>query len=76
MATVKQFEELAVWQRARALVKEVCASAQQPAFHRDFSLRDPIRRAATSTMPNIAEGLERRTRREFILQRVTFNLKP
>ena len=66
MATAKQFEDLGVWQDARVLVKQVYAISRQRAFYRDFGLRDQIRRAATSTMSNIAEGFERGTRKEFI----------
>ena len=66
MATVKQFEDLGVWQDARALVKEIYATSKQHAFYRDIGLREQIRRAATSTMSNIAEGFERGTRKEFI----------
>ncbi|MGH7578022.1 MAG: four helix bundle protein [Longimicrobiales bacterium] len=35
-------------------------------FARDFGLRDQMRRAAVSVMANIAEGFERRGRREFV----------
>ncbi|HEY5911747.1 MAG TPA: four helix bundle protein [Verrucomicrobiae bacterium] len=66
MATAQQFEDLHVWQEARALVKEVYNLSRQRLFHRDFALRDQITRAATSTMSNIAEGFERGTRKEFI----------
>ena len=66
MATVKQFEDLGVWQDARVLVKDIYSASKQRAFYRDFGLRDQIRRAATSTMSNIAEGFERGTRKEFI----------
>jgi len=38
----------------------------QRAFHLDFGLRDQIRRAAISTMSNIAEGFERGTKKEFV----------
>ena len=54
MATAKQFEDLGVWQDARVLVKEIDTGSKQRAFYRDFGLRDQIRRAATSTMSNIA----------------------
>ena len=66
MATVKQFEDLQVWQEARLLVREVYKVTKDPAFRRDFGLRDQITRAATSTMSNIAEGFERGSRKEFI----------
>src|SRR6266516_4848478 len=66
MATAQQFEDLGVWQDARVLVKEIYTASRQRAFFRDFSLRNQIRGAATSTMSNIAEGFERGTRKEFI----------
>ena len=66
MATAQQFEDLQVWQEARALVREICKVTKQRLFRRDFNLRDQITRAATSTMSNIAEGFERGTRKEFI----------
>ena len=66
MATAKQFEDLGVWQDARVLVNDIYTASKQRAFYRDFGLRDQIRRAATSTMSNLAEGFERGTRKEFI----------
>lgn len=66
MATAQQFEDLGVWQDARVMVREVYKITNQRDFRRDFSLRDQITRAATSTMSNIAEGFERGSRKEFI----------
>jgi four helix bundle protein len=66
MATVKQFEDLGVWQDARALAKTIYAASKQRAFYRDVGLHEQIRRAATSAMSNIAEGFERGSRKEFI----------
>ena len=66
MATVQQFEDLHVWQDARALVNSVYTASKQRDFYRDLSLREQIRRAAVSAMSNIAEGFERGTRKEFI----------
>jgi four helix bundle protein len=66
MATVQQFEDLHVWQDARALVREIYKISKQRLFGRDFGLRDQITRAATSTMSNVAEGFERGSRKEFI----------
>lgn len=66
MATVKQFEDLHVWQDARQLVSAVYSVSKARAFNQDFGLRDQIRRAAVSVMSNIAEGFERGTRKEFV----------
>ncbi len=66
MSTVKQFEDLQVWQDARALVKDIYSASEERGFYRDIGLREQIRRAATSTMSNIAEGFERGSRKEFI----------
>ena len=65
MATATKFEDLEVWQIAFDLVKEVYAFSRKPPFSRDFSLKDQVRRAATSSMTNIAEGFCRRSATEF-----------
>jgi four helix bundle protein len=62
----KRFEELVVYQRTRALVKEVYALTRRPAFAKDWGLADQIRRAAVSTMSNIVEGFERGSNVEFV----------
>jgi len=66
MATAQQFEDLHVWQDARALVNSIYTTSKQRDFYRDLSLREQIRRATISAMSNIAEGFERGTRKEFI----------
>ncbi len=66
MATVRQFEDLSVWQYARRLVNAVYSASKVRVFERDYALREQIRRAAISTMSNIAEGFERGTRKEFV----------
>ena len=66
MATVQTFEELKVWQEARLLVNEIYRLTKAGPFLRDRDLRSQIRRAATSTMSNVAEGFERGSRQEFI----------
>ena len=66
MATAQQFEDLGVWQDARALSKLIYCVTKQHEFYRDIDLRRQIRSAAVSTMSNIAEGFERGTRKEFI----------
>jgi four helix bundle protein len=66
MATARQLEDLNVWQEARLVVGAICAASRAKAFNQDFNLRDQIRRAAISTMSNIAEGFERGSRKEFV----------
>jgi four helix bundle protein len=60
------FEDLKTWQLARDLVRDVYLVTSTPAFSRDAALRDQLRRAAVSSMSNVAEGFERGTKREFI----------
>ena len=65
MSTFKRFEDIAAWQRARVLTKEVYRLTSQKEFSRDFALKDQIRRASVSIMSNIAEGFERSGTGEF-----------
>jgi len=60
------FEDLRVWQTARALTNAVYEHTDTGAFSQDFGLRDQIQRAAVSIMSNISEGFESRTRSQFI----------
>ena len=66
MGSVEQFEDLGVWQEARQLLRTVYSASKQRTFYRDGGLREQIRRAAASTMSNIAEGFERGSKKEFI----------
>ena len=66
MATIDKFEELEVWQRARALAARVYRLTHGERFSRDFGLRDQIQRAAVSIVSNIAEGFGRRSNNQFI----------
>lgn len=63
---IKAFEELKVWQDARAFVKSIYNLTDLPKFNNDYGLKDQIQRAAVSIMNNIAEGYERDNNREFI----------
>ncbi|MGQ1911805.1 four helix bundle protein [Marinifilum sp. RC60d5] len=62
MGTIKQFEDLMIWQESRRLVNEVY---KQLSSCKDYSFRDQIQRAAVSVMNNIAEGFERKSGKEF-----------
>jgi four helix bundle protein len=58
----KDFENLRVWQNARVFVKEIYETFDSC---RDYAFRDQIRRASMSIMNNIAEGFERRNKKDF-----------
>ena len=66
MATIKSFEDLICWQKARMLVKFVYTISRYRNFEMDRGLQDQIRRAAVSVMSNIAEGFDRGTKQEFL----------
>ena len=66
MATIKQFEDLICWQKARELTKFVYDISRSRNFDTDRGLQDQIRRAAVSVMSNIAEGFDRGTKFELI----------
>jgi four helix bundle protein len=66
MATIKRFEDIEAWQKARALCKEIYTITKEGDFSKDFRFRDQIRAASGSIMDNIAEGFERGARGEFI----------
>lgn len=57
---IERFEDLEVWQSARILVKAVFNVCDEGRLAKDFDLRSQLRRAALSTMNNIAEGFGRR----------------
>ena len=66
MATIKNFEELIAWQKARELAGNVYELTRHDKFSHDFGLRDQIQRAASSVMHNIAEGFESGSDPEFV----------
>jgi four helix bundle protein len=66
MATIKKFQDLEVWQLARALNQAIFDLICGDAFVKDYALKDQINRSSGSIMDNIAEGFERGGNREFI----------
>jgi four helix bundle protein len=66
MASIERFEEIAAWQKARELVREIYRVTKSGEFSRDFGLRDQVRRAAVSILSNIAEGFGRGGDKEFM----------
>ncbi len=66
MATIKKFEELLVWQKARELNKLIYPLTFTEPIVSDFRFKDQLRGSLGSIMDNIAEGFERASRLEFI----------
>ncbi len=66
MATIRRFEDLESWQKARKLANAVYDLTEQPRFAKDFKLRDQIQGAGGSVMHNIAEGFDSGSNPEFI----------
>ena len=66
MPTIKRFEDLISWQKARDLVKFVFDLTKSSSFSKDFKLVDQKRSSSGSIMDNIAEGFERGGNKEFI----------
>jgi four helix bundle protein len=66
MGTLKSFEEIDAWQKARALTRHIYALTSSGLAAKDFALRDQIRRGSVSVMSNIAEGFGRGGNRELV----------
>ena len=66
MATIQNFEDLKVWQKAGLLCAEVFSLTSIGKLSRDFGLKDQINRSSGSIMDNIAEGFGRKGNLEFI----------
>ena len=58
MSTIKNFEDLKAWRKARELAGCIYTLTRKQKFSRDFGLCNQIQDAAGSTMHNIAEGFE------------------
>jgi four helix bundle protein len=61
----KRFEDLVIWQKARALVGEVIDLCEQPSLRERWPVKNQLVSASLSIMNNIAEGFERGGNREF-----------
>jgi four helix bundle protein len=59
MSVIEKFEDIEAWRKARALTCTVYEITSRGEFARDYGLRDQMRRASVSVLPNIAEGFER-----------------
>ena len=66
MSTVRDFEELVIFQKARELSKKIYPITNREGFKSDYRFVQQIRAAAGSIMDNIAEGFERAGNKEFL----------
>jgi four helix bundle protein len=66
MATIKQFEDIQSWQKAREVCKILGDLIDQERFKKNYRLIGQVEGSSGSIMDNISEGFERGTRAEFI----------
>ncbi len=63
--TAWQFEDLAAWQKARALTRAIYEVTRGEKFAQDYALSSQMQHSAIATMSCIAEGFERRAQNEY-----------
>jgi len=66
MTKITKFEDLKCWMAARKMVKEVYVLSETGKLAKDFDTKSQIKRAALSSMNNIAEGFGKFSNKEFI----------
>jgi four helix bundle protein len=66
MATIKKFEEIEAWQKARKLSTEIFKISVETPLNKEFRFKEQINAAIGSVMDNIAEGFERSGKLELI----------
>jgi four helix bundle protein len=64
MTSIKKFEDIQAWQKAREFTKLIYSETGKGPFAKDYPLNDQTKRAAISIMLNIAEGFGRKTDKE------------
>ncbi len=65
MATIKKFEDLDIWKKARRLSIEIINISKTTDLIKDYKLKDQIKGSSGSIMDNIAEGFEQNGNAEF-----------
>lgn len=65
MGTIKRFEDLEIWKKARELCQEIYLLREKIITGNDFKLYSQINGSSGSIMDNIAEGFERNGNKEF-----------
>ncbi len=66
MAGVERFEDLEIWQVARAICKPVHQIFEATFLSSNYALRNRMDKSSGSIMDNISEGFEHHGNREFI----------
>ncbi|MDD2460779.1 MAG: four helix bundle protein [Kiritimatiellae bacterium] len=66
MASIRRFEDIVAWQKARQVSRETYTLTRLSGFKTDYDLKAQIRDAANSIMANIAEGFGRGGNKEFV----------
>ena len=59
MASIKRFEEIIAWQKARILCNEIDMLISNSNLSKDYKLKEQINGSSGSIMDNIAEGFGR-----------------
>ncbi len=65
MATIKSFEEIKSWQKARDVCNQIGLLIDEGRFKNNYRLIAQIEGSSGSIMDNIAEGFERGSKAEF-----------
>ena len=60
------FEDLFIWQKAIEFAKEIYILTERNGLRTAFGLKNQMRDAVVSISTNIAEGFERRSRKEYL----------
>lgn len=63
---IECFEDLYIWQKAIEFFKEIYLITEKSGLRSDFGLKHQMRRSSVSIPSNIAEGFERRSRKEYL----------
>jgi len=66
MSKINRFEDLRCWQASRKLVSMIYGMAESGKLMKDYDTKSQIKRAALSSMSNIAEGFGKFSNKEFI----------
>jgi four helix bundle protein len=63
---VESLEDLFIWRKAVEFAKEIYLITEREGLKNDFGLKNQMRDSAVSISSNIAEGFERRSRKEYL----------